>query len=127
MKFTRSISRKISRRARPFKSRHCPKARRWKLKSWRTFKFSVAADVRRLKPNGSSESLLTSAPTTIMKPKKTWREKLADDKDLPKIGEAGGKLSKRWGEGRFVIPAPREVDALGSRFPKAAVSPSTTC
>ena len=46
-----------------------------------------------------------------MKPKKSWREKLADDKDLPKVGEVTGKLTKRWGEGRFVIPAPREVDA----------------
>jgi hypothetical protein len=57
----------------------------------------------------------------VMKPKKTWREKLADDKDLPKIGEAGGKLSKRWGEGRFVIPAPREVDALMKQVPKGCV------
>src|SRR5688572_14268786 len=43
--------------------------------------------------------------------KRSWREKLADDKDLPKIAEIDGKLSKRWGEGTFVIPAPREVDA----------------
>jgi alkylated DNA nucleotide flippase Atl1 len=53
--------------------------------------------------------------------KKSWREKLADDKDLPKIGEAGGKLSKRWGEGTFVIPAPREVDALMKQVPKGRV------
>jgi len=56
-----------------------------------------------------------------MKPKKNWREKLADDKDLPKIGAAGGKLSKRWGTGRFVIPAPREVDALMKQVPKGRV------
>lgn len=43
--------------------------------------------------------------------KKSWREKLADDKDLPKKAKIDGKLSKRWGEGTFVIPAPREVDA----------------
>ena len=42
--------------------------------------------------------------------KKSWREKLADDKGLPKIAEIGCDLSKRWGEGTFVIPAPREVD-----------------
>ena len=53
--------------------------------------------------------------------KKSWREKLADDKDLPKIGEATGKLSKRWGEGTFVIPAPREVDALMKKVPKGRV------
>ena len=56
-----------------------------------------------------------------MKPKKSWREKLADDKDLPKVGEVTGKLTKRWGEGRFVIPAPREVDALMKQVPKGRV------
>jgi len=56
-----------------------------------------------------------------MKPKKSWREKLADDKGLPKVGEATGRLSKRWGEGRFVIPAPREVDALMKQVPRGRV------
>jgi alkylated DNA nucleotide flippase Atl1 len=56
-----------------------------------------------------------------MKPKKSWREKLADDKDLPKIGEAAGKYSQHWGVGRFVIPAPREVDALMKQVPKGRV------
>ena len=55
------------------------------------------------------------------KVKKSWREKLADDKDLPKVCEVSGKLSKRWGEGRFVIPAPREVDALMKQVPKGRV------
>ena len=53
--------------------------------------------------------------------KKSWQEKLADDKDLPKVCEVTGKLSKRWGEGRFVIPAPREVDALMKQVPKGRV------
>jgi hypothetical protein len=43
--------------------------------------------------------------------KRSWREKLADDKDLPKVAEIDGTKSARWGEGTFVIPAPREVDA----------------
>jgi hypothetical protein len=43
--------------------------------------------------------------------KKSWREKLADSKDCPKVAPIDGKLSKRWGEGTFVIPAPIEVDA----------------
>jgi len=43
--------------------------------------------------------------------KKSWREKLADDKGFPKKAKIDGKLSKRWGEGTVVIPAPREVDA----------------
>jgi hypothetical protein len=53
--------------------------------------------------------------------KKSWREKLADDKDLPKVCEVTAQLSKRWGEGRFVIPAPREVDALMKQVPKGRV------
>jgi hypothetical protein len=53
--------------------------------------------------------------------KKSWHEKLADDRDLPKICEVTGKLSKRWGDGRFVIPAPREVDALMKQVPKGRV------
>ena len=56
-----------------------------------------------------------------MKPKKSWREKLADDKDLPKIGEATGKNSQHWGVGRFVIPAPREVDELMRQVHKGRV------
>jgi hypothetical protein len=44
--------------------------------------------------------------------RKSWREKLADSKDLPKTGEIEGRMSKRWGEGTMVIPAPLEVDAL---------------
>jgi len=54
--------------------------------------------------------------------KKSWREKMADDKGLPKICEVTGKLTKRWGEGRFVIPAPREVDALMKQVPKGRVT-----
>jgi len=54
--------------------------------------------------------------------KKSWREKLADDKDLPKVCKATGKLSKRWGGGRFVIPAPREVDALMKKIPRGRVA-----
>ena len=53
--------------------------------------------------------------------KKSWHEKLADDKDLPKVCKVTGKLSKRWGEGRFVIPAPREVNALMKQVPKGRV------
>ena len=57
----------------------------------------------------------------MAKAKKSWREKLADDKDLPKVCEVTGKLSKRWGEGTFVIPAPREVDALMRQVPRGRV------
>ena len=53
--------------------------------------------------------------------RKTWREKLADDKDLPKVARIEGALSRRWGSGTFVIPAPREVDAAMRKVPKGRV------
>lgn len=52
------------------------------------------------------------------KKKKTWREKLADSKGLPKTGRIEGKMTTRWGTGTMVIPAPREVDELMRRVPK---------
>jgi len=39
--------------------------------------------------------------------RKTWREKLADNKGFPKVVDAA--TSKRGGTGTFVIPAPMEV------------------
>jgi hypothetical protein len=56
-----------------------------------------------------------------MKTKKSWREKLADNKGLPRIGQVTGNMSKRWGTGKFVIPAPLEVDALMKQVPKGRV------
>lgn len=50
--------------------------------------------------------------------KTSWREKLADSKDLPKIQKVEGKMSRRWGEGTFVIPAPIEVDEIMRQVPK---------
>jgi hypothetical protein len=48
---------------------------------------------------------------TVRGRKKTWREKLADNKGLPKIAEIDCTKTKRWGTGTLVIPAPVEVDA----------------
>jgi 6-O-methylguanine DNA methyltransferase, DNA binding domain len=56
-----------------------------------------------------------------MKPKRSWREKLADDKGLPKVAKVTGKMSKRWGRGTMVIPAPIEVDALMKQVPSGQV------
>jgi hypothetical protein len=50
--------------------------------------------------------------------KKSWREKLADSKDLPKVGKVMGKMTRRWGTGTMVIPAPREVDEVMRKVPK---------
>ena len=54
----------------------------------------------------------------MAKTRKSWQEKLADDKDLPKVVEITGKMSKRWGTGTFVIPAPREVDEVMKKVPE---------
>jgi hypothetical protein len=53
-----------------------------------------------------------------MKQRKSWREKLADDKDLPKVARIEGAMSRRWGAGTMVVPAPREVDAAMRKVPK---------
>lgn len=54
--------------------------------------------------------------------KKSWREKLADDKGLPKVGPVTGRMSTRWGTGRMVIPAPCEVAALMKQVPKGRLA-----
>jgi len=57
-----------------------------------------------------------------MKAKKSWREKLADSKGLPKVSEVGPDMTRRWGEGTMVIPAPLEVDALMKQVPKGKLA-----
>ncbi len=54
----------------------------------------------------------------MAKARKTWQEKLADNKDLPKVVEITGKMSARWGTGTLVIPAPKEVDEIMKKVPK---------
>ena len=57
-----------------------------------------------------------------MKAKKSWREKLADSKGLPKVGRVEGKMTTRWGEGTMVIPAPIEVKELMDKVPKGKLA-----
>ena len=52
-----------------------------------------------------------------MAKKKTWKEKLAESRDLPKVVRLTGRMKKRWGPGTMVIPSPGEVDALMRRVP----------
>ncbi|MBA7670275.1 hypothetical protein ES703_78420 [subsurface metagenome] len=54
----------------------------------------------------------------MAKAKKSWQEKLADDKGLPRVSEITGKMSTRWGTGTMVIPAPREVDKIMKKVPE---------
>ena len=53
-----------------------------------------------------------------MPKRKSWREKLADSKGMPKAGRISGKMTRRWGTGTMVIPAPLEVDAIMRRVPE---------
>ncbi len=50
--------------------------------------------------------------------KKSWTEKLANSKDLPRVEKITDKMSKRWGTGTLVIPAPMEVDEMMRRVPE---------
>jgi len=50
--------------------------------------------------------------------KKSWTEKLADNKDLPKVEKIPDKMSERWGTGTVVIPAPMEVDEIMRKVPE---------
>ncbi len=54
----------------------------------------------------------------MAKLKKSWREKLADDKGGPRVVEITGKMSTRWGTGTVVIPAPREVNEIMKSVPR---------
>ena len=54
----------------------------------------------------------------MAKLRKSWREKLADSKDFPRVVEITEKMSKRWGTGTIVIPAPMEVDEIMKKVPE---------
>ncbi len=57
-----------------------------------------------------------------MPAKKSWNEKLADAKGLPRVVPIPPRMAARWGEGTLAIPAPREVDELMRRVPKGKLS-----
>jgi alkylated DNA nucleotide flippase Atl1 len=54
--------------------------------------------------------------------KKTWCEKLHDSKDLPRVEKITERMSKRWGTGTVVIPAPIEVDELMKQVPEGELT-----
>jgi len=53
-----------------------------------------------------------------MPKKKSWSEKLRDNKGLPKVEKITDKMSKRWGTGTVVIPAPMEVNEMMRKVPE---------
>jgi len=56
-----------------------------------------------------------------MSRKKSWSEKLADSKGLPRVEKITPKMSKRWGTGTVIIPAPVEVDEMMRKVPQGRV------
>jgi alkylated DNA nucleotide flippase Atl1 len=52
------------------------------------------------------------------KKKLSWHDKLNQSKGLPKVVPIGPTMSKNWGEGTMVVPAPREVDAIMKAVPE---------
>jgi alkylated DNA nucleotide flippase Atl1 len=54
--------------------------------------------------------------------RKSWSEKLQDSKGLPKVEKITDKMSKRWGSGTVVIPAPMEVDEIMRKVPNGKVT-----
>lgn len=57
-----------------------------------------------------------------MRSRKSWREKLADSKDLPRVQVIPDRMKTKWGRGTLVIPAPGEVDEMMRRVPKGKVT-----
>jgi alkylated DNA nucleotide flippase Atl1 len=54
--------------------------------------------------------------------RKTWCEKLQDSKDLPRVEKITERMSKKWGTGTVVIPAPIEVDELMKKVPEGKLT-----
>lgn len=54
--------------------------------------------------------------------KKSWREKLADDKNFPKIVKIQPRQEKIWGKGTIVIPKPREVEEIMKKVPRGELT-----
>jgi alkylated DNA nucleotide flippase Atl1 len=50
--------------------------------------------------------------------RKSWSEKLQDSKGLPKVEKITDKMSKKWGSGTVVIPAPMEVNEIMRKVPE---------
>jgi hypothetical protein len=49
--------------------------------------------------------------------KPSWQEKLNDSRNFPKVEQIPTRMSKKWGTGTLVIPAPTEVDQLMRMVP----------
>jgi alkylated DNA nucleotide flippase Atl1 len=57
-----------------------------------------------------------------MTTRRSFREKLADAKDFPRVQPLTGGMEKRFGPGTILLPAPGEVDALMREVPEGRVT-----
>jgi alkylated DNA nucleotide flippase Atl1 len=57
-----------------------------------------------------------------MTTKRSFREKLADAKDFPRVQRLTDGMKRRYGPGTIVLPAPGEVDDLMRKVPKGKVT-----
>ncbi len=60
------------------------------------------------------------SPHRRIRTRRTWQEKLADDKDLPKVLELSPDEAKRWGGHTMVVARPRDVDAIIREIPRGS-------
>jgi len=61
----------------------------------------------------------------MSKKRKSWREKLMDTKDLPKVVEVTPKMAGRWGTkpgDTLLIPSPIEVDEVMRKVPRGKLA-----
>src|SRR5262245_27231873 len=57
-----------------------------------------------------------------MSKRKSWKEKLAANKGLPRVERITATQSRRWGSGTVLIPAPVQVDELMKKVPAGKVT-----
>jgi len=57
-----------------------------------------------------------------MPKQRSWCEKLNESRGLPRVERITEKMSKRWGTGTVVIPAPLEVKEMMRKVPKGKVT-----
>lgn len=53
-----------------------------------------------------------------MSKRKSWKEKLLGAVGLPKVEKITPDMSRKWGSGTYVVPAPTEVDDIMKKVPK---------
>jgi hypothetical protein len=70
----------------------------------------------------SLQKAVTHRDETVSSKRKSWREKLADNRGFPKVAKIDSAKFKNWGTGTFVIPAPMEVNELMRKVPKGRVT-----